>query len=188
MLPAAARLPEVPRLIAQQSTFVIHAPRQSGKTTAILEMAAALTAEGRYAAAVVSAEVGAPFGDDPATAEQCLMIEWRMAIAAQLPPEIAPPPGSLADVLTIGQSLSQWTMSSPRPLVVFVGEIDAPLTPVNLQSHLDARPALGQVVDSFVCRSCQASASVSCLQVLSHLQRPELGMSDGGELCCRHSR
>ena len=37
MLPATARLPDVMRLIAQQSYFVLHAPRQTGKTTAMLE-------------------------------------------------------------------------------------------------------------------------------------------------------
>ncbi|MCC6553197.1 MAG: hypothetical protein IT372_09280 [Polyangiaceae bacterium] len=47
----------------------IDAPRQTGKTTALLTLAAELTAEGRYAAALVSAEQGAPFGDDPDAAE-----------------------------------------------------------------------------------------------------------------------
>ena len=34
MLPASTRLPELRRLIDQQSYFVIHAPRQVGKHTA----------------------------------------------------------------------------------------------------------------------------------------------------------
>jgi hypothetical protein len=46
MLPPLARLPKLDRLIAQQSYFVIHAPRQIGKTTAILSLAAQLTASG----------------------------------------------------------------------------------------------------------------------------------------------
>jgi DNA polymerase III delta prime subunit len=58
MLPATARLPDVLRLIAQQSYFVLHAPRQTGKTTAMLALAQELTASGRYAAALVSAEGG----------------------------------------------------------------------------------------------------------------------------------
>ena len=37
-------------LIEQQSYFLLHAPRQSGKTTAILEYAQHLNAQGRYTA------------------------------------------------------------------------------------------------------------------------------------------
>lgn len=36
MLPPLVRLPQLDRLIAQQGYFVIHAPRQTGKTTAML--------------------------------------------------------------------------------------------------------------------------------------------------------
>ncbi|CDN15393.1 hypothetical protein RintRC_4620 [Richelia intracellularis] len=39
MLPPTVRLPNLERLIAQQSYFVIHAPRQTGKTTAMLALA-----------------------------------------------------------------------------------------------------------------------------------------------------
>ena len=43
MLPATARLPEAMRLIAQKNYFVLHAPRQTGKTTAMLALARELT-------------------------------------------------------------------------------------------------------------------------------------------------
>ncbi len=46
MLLATARLPNVLRLIAQQSCFVLHAPRQTGKTTAMFSLARKLTAGG----------------------------------------------------------------------------------------------------------------------------------------------
>jgi hypothetical protein len=49
MLPAAERLPEAPRLVAQGAYFVVHAPRQTGKTTIVRALARALTAQGRYA-------------------------------------------------------------------------------------------------------------------------------------------
>jgi predicted AAA+ superfamily ATPase len=53
------------RLIAQRGYFVIHAPRQTGKTTAMLTLAQQLTASGQYTAIMVSAEVGAAFPHDP---------------------------------------------------------------------------------------------------------------------------
>jgi len=39
----------------------------------MLAVAQALTAAGRYAAVVVSAEVGAPFSDDPGAAELAIL-------------------------------------------------------------------------------------------------------------------
>ncbi len=35
MLPALDRLPEIRRLVSQRRYFVVHAPRQTGKTTAL---------------------------------------------------------------------------------------------------------------------------------------------------------
>lgn len=63
MLPATARLPDLVGLIDQQTYFVLHAPRQTGKTTAMIALGRELTASGRYVALMVSVEVGAPFED-----------------------------------------------------------------------------------------------------------------------------
>jgi hypothetical protein len=38
MLPPTQRLPELARLIEQRSYFVVHAPRQTGKSTAMLAL------------------------------------------------------------------------------------------------------------------------------------------------------
>lgn len=48
MLSPTARLPELRPLIDQENYFVIHAPRQVGKTTAMLALAQELTASGQY--------------------------------------------------------------------------------------------------------------------------------------------
>ena len=39
---------EIQRLIAQKRYFLLHAPRQTGKTSVLLEMMQALNAQGRY--------------------------------------------------------------------------------------------------------------------------------------------
>ena len=64
MLSPIARLPQVQRMIDQKNYFVIHAPRQIGKTTAITSLAQQITAAGKYTAIVLSVEVGAPFSQD----------------------------------------------------------------------------------------------------------------------------
>jgi len=71
MLPAAERLPALRTLIDQQACIVVHAPRQLGKTTTMLQLAQELVAEGRYNAVVVTAEPGRAFPDDTGA------YEWR---------------------------------------------------------------------------------------------------------------
>src|SRR3954453_21026293 len=64
MLPPERRLPEVRRLLDQQLYFVIHAPRQVGKTTCFRALAESLRHEGRYTALYASCEAGQAAGGD----------------------------------------------------------------------------------------------------------------------------
>ncbi|AUX34501.1 MULTISPECIES: ATP-binding protein [Sorangium] len=126
MLPPEERLPGVRDLIDRKAYFVLHAPRQIGKTTSLLTLAQALTREGRYVALLVSAEVGAPFPDDPGAAELAMLSEWRGLAGSQLPAELQPPPFPDAPPgQRIGAALRAWAQAAPRPLVVFLDEIDA---------------------------------------------------------------
>lgn len=126
MLPATARLPSLDRLITQESYFVIHAPRQTGKTTAMLALAQELTSSGRYAAILVSTEVGQPFSHDPGKAEIAILDAWRGAAEFDLPTELQPPPWpSAGEGRQIGAALQAWSAACPRPLVIFIDEIDA---------------------------------------------------------------
>jgi CBS domain-containing protein len=126
MLSPMTRLPQVERLVNQESYFVIHAPRQIGKTTAITGLAQQLTASGKYTAIVLSAEVGAPFSQDIAGAEEAILSSWRGDISDRLPSELQPPVWtSDAPGQQIKSALRAWSKSSPRPLVVLIDEIDS---------------------------------------------------------------
>lgn len=126
MVPVARRLPQVYALVERHSYFVVHAPRQIGKSTTLMALAAELTAAGRHTAVCLSMEVGAPFGDQVGLAEGAVLSSWRRSIEARLPAELWPPawPES-ASGGRIGAALSAWAQASPRPLVVFLDEIDA---------------------------------------------------------------
>ncbi len=126
MLPAAVRLPEVRPLIEAQNYFVLHAARQTGKTTSMLALAHALTADGRYAAIVLSVQTAAVFSDDVATAEKLLLSNWRDVAEDELPPELRPPEWPAAETgQRIKSALRAWARAIPRPLVVFLDEIDS---------------------------------------------------------------
>ena len=129
MLRAEARLQDenVLRLIEQHAYFIVHAPRQTGKTTAMLELARHLNTSGRYIAILLSMEVGAAFPNDVDAAENAILGEWKQAIRYALPPARQPPDWQPAD--QAGQQLSaflgEWAMAAERPLVIFLDEIDA---------------------------------------------------------------
>ncbi|MDJ0734285.1 MAG: ATP-binding protein [Nostocaceae cyanobacterium] len=129
MLPPTSRLPDLETLIEQESYFVVHAPRQTGKTTAMLALAQQLTASGRYTAVMVSVEVGSAFNNDPGTAELAILGTWYDTISIRLPDELQPPvlnqqqkeePG-----IRIRAFFQGWAKASPRPLVIFIDEIDS---------------------------------------------------------------
>ncbi|QYX30591.1 ATP-binding protein [Sphaerospermopsis torques-reginae] len=125
-LPTTERLPDLKRLIDQENYFVIHAPRQTGKTTAMLTLAQELTASGKYTAVMVSAEVGSAFPDQPEIAEQAILGAWREASRFWLPKELEPSvwPNALPGQ-RINAALTVWAETAVRPLVVFIDEIDS---------------------------------------------------------------
>jgi hypothetical protein len=123
MLPSMPRLPQLETLIDRAGYFVLHAPRQVGKTTAMLTIAQELTAQGKYTAVMASVEVGATFSDNPLAAQKEILRAWDDGIRFWLPPELQPPEWMHCE--TIGQAISLWCRHSPRPIILFIDEIDA---------------------------------------------------------------
>jgi type II secretory pathway predicted ATPase ExeA len=128
MLSPTVRLPDLEELIQQRSYFVLHAPRQTGKTTAMLSLAKQLTDTGNYAAVMVSVEVGSAFNHDPTAAELAILGAWYNTIEDSLPEELQPAakqwqqeePGS-----RIKAFLRGWAKAINRPIVLFIDEIDS---------------------------------------------------------------
>jgi hypothetical protein len=126
MPPALPRLPDMRELIDSQNYFVLHAARQSGKTTSMIALARQLTAEGRYAAIVLSVQTAAVLSDDLEAAEKLLLSRWRKVAEVELPPDLRPPKWPAAETgERIGAGLAAWASAIPRPLVVFLDEIDS---------------------------------------------------------------
>lgn len=128
MLPPESRLPKARDLIEQGQYFVVHAPRQTGKTTTLSALAEDLTASGRYAALLVSCERAGPMADDyGAAGEEILQVITEKASVRKLPAELMPPspwpdvpPGS-----RLVAGLTAWAEACPAPIVLFFDEFDA---------------------------------------------------------------
>jgi hypothetical protein len=126
MIPAERRLPGVDALIDKGAYFVVHAPRQTGKTTAMKALGRRLTAEGRYAGLRFSCQTASVFPDDIGAAERTVWSEIERSARFELPEALRPP--ARADVesgsLLLTQ-LARWAEVCPRPLVLIFDEIDA---------------------------------------------------------------
>ncbi len=127
MIPAEKRLPEASALVDRGGYFVVHAPRQTGKTTALIALADRLTAEGKYAALYFSCEAGQAAGDDYPAAQRGILDEIRTRASVALPSELQPPtfPTSSAETTILSSALHAWARSCPRPLVLLFDEIDS---------------------------------------------------------------
>ena len=147
MIPADRRLPEARPLVESGMYFVIHAPRQTGKSTVLESLARDLTASGKYAAVSFSCESGEVAGDDFVAAQQMILADIGMRARQQLPPELQPPSDLGPPESALEITLETWARTCPRPLVLFFDEIDAlrgkTLIAVlrQLRSGFTARPA-----------------------------------------------
>ncbi len=131
-LPPLSRwdLDEVLSLIAQKKYFLLHAPRQTGKTSCLLALMEYLNREGRYRALYANIE-GAQ-----AAREQVALgigaVVQAIANAASLylgDQEVQPLAREVlqdtAPLLTLGTFLDRWCSRSPQPLVLLLDEVDA---------------------------------------------------------------
>ena len=148
MLPPEQRLSEVRDLIDDQAFFVIHAPRQTGKTTLLRNLSRKLTQEGRYAALTCSLENFTQ--PDPERMLPRILAQLEYDAQRQLPEELSPPQhesyAAVPDV-ALQHYLSDWSDQLARPLVIFFDEIDSlpgsVLLPIlrQLRNGYSSRPA-----------------------------------------------
>jgi hypothetical protein len=127
LLPPLPRVPGARELVERGGYFVLHAPRQSGKTTFLKAFARALTQSGSYAALYVSCEAASAKGDDDVAAQRSIVRRLMMEATAALPPELQPAglPSELTSDQLLTDVLSAWCERCPRRVVLLLDEIDA---------------------------------------------------------------
>ncbi|MCL2726277.1 MAG: ATP-binding protein [Polyangiaceae bacterium] len=122
--------PEIQQLIDGKKYFVLHAPRQSGKTTLLQAIVERLNGEGRYDALRMNVEIAQAARDDVAMGDR--LIATRLIDQADIWfPEswiaregssflTSRQPGALLNGL-----LTQWARHAPKPIVLLIDEIDS---------------------------------------------------------------
>ena len=134
MLPPEQRLPGVRRLIDQELYFVVHAPRQTGKTTCFRALAETLTAEGRYAALYTTCETAQAAGSNLERGIAAVIETLQQDAQLLLPVELQPPhaDATLDPTTRLRDLLIRWARHCPRPVILCLDEIDALLDDVLL--------------------------------------------------------
>ena len=123
MLPALERLPGIMRIVEQRGYFVLHAARQSGKTTALMALVEEINGQGRMNALYFTVETVQRF-TDPRDGIPKIVESMRNAVlrhpifkdlvrdpASPFPALLPPPPG-----LDVKSFLSLLAEKSGKPL------------------------------------------------------------------------
>lgn len=115
-------------LIAQRKYFVLHAPRQTGKTSLLLALRELLNREGRYRCLYVNFEVGQGYRERVNEGLTALLQE--ISSQARLTFGDASADAIARDLISLGAPslsdfLSRWCSTADRPTVLLIDEIDA---------------------------------------------------------------
>ncbi len=123
-------LKQIRRLVRRKKYFVLHAPRQTGKTSALLALQDLLNREGDYRCVYANLEVAQAAREDVRAGMQAVLAEledW----AAQAPGDDALP-GLWSGVLetagphtALKRALTRWSLSDSKPLVLLLDEVDS---------------------------------------------------------------
>ncbi len=132
IIPPLARLdmPQLASLIEAQKYFILHAPRQTGKTSTLLALAEALNASGKYRAVYANIEGAQANRNDVESAARGIIssISGHAEMltgdshAKQIGRAILAEAGA-ADA--IRAFLSAWSQTCPLPIVLLLDEVDA---------------------------------------------------------------
>ena len=122
MLPALERLPGIMRIVEQRSYFVLHAARQSGKTTAFMALVEEINRKGEMNALYFTVETVQRF-TDPRDGIPKIVERMRSALANN-PLFKTFAVSSASQTTDVREFLTGVAAASAKPLVVFFDEVD----------------------------------------------------------------
>ena len=119
-------------LIHDEKYFILHAPRQTGKTSALKALQDHLNsgAEGDYRCLYVNLESGQTAREDVGRAMQAILDEFALRAELVLEDDFVQKAWREVPVMSgshgaLKRVLAKWSLASPRPLVLLIDEIDA---------------------------------------------------------------
>ena len=122
-------LAKILELIADRRHFVLHAPRQTGKTSILLALQDQLNTEGEYRCVYVNVEGCQEAGEDTARATRTLLADLASRSFEVLRDDFVESTMSehrekYGPGAALGRTLVRWSATSQVPLVLLIDEID----------------------------------------------------------------
>jgi hypothetical protein len=123
-------LAEIEALIQQQRYFILHAPRQTGKTSTLLALMHYLNGMGQYRCVYTNVEVGQAAREGVGRAMRAVLAELGSRARTHLDDNWLDGqwPGILAQSgpeQALNETLTRWAEHSDHPLVLLIDEVDA---------------------------------------------------------------
>ena len=123
-------LGEIRGLIRSKRYFVLHAPRQTGKTSTLLALRDLLNsgAEGGFRCVYMNVEAAQAMREDVGRAMQAMLGELAdraLLLGDRFLDERWPDLLATHGAGALGAALTRWCMADPKPLVLLIDEIDA---------------------------------------------------------------
>ena len=142
---------ELKNLIEQEKYFILHAPRQSGKTTAMLEFVKKLNQEGKFQALYVNVEPAQTARSNYEVGMKIILREirnWGIETFVSQDPFFTCINQALKkkSESSLGTFLQSWARICEKPIVLFIDEIDSLVGDTlisvlrQLRSHYPMRP------------------------------------------------
>lgn len=129
MLPSRLDYDDVHKLIDREQYFILHAPRQTGKTSAIFQFIARLTAENTYLPLYVNVECAQAARGNVKGGINCILSLLKLRIRRIYGPQ--DPALALFEHLTadpyaaLYDFLCEWSKIASKPIILFIDEIDS---------------------------------------------------------------
>ncbi len=145
------KLPEILSLIEQKKYFVLHAPRQTGKTSCLLALMKHLNRQDIYRALYMNVEGAQAAREDVRRGMRAVLIQMATRAQDYLNDSfmLRRLPKALEDYgedAALEVLLSAWSRTSPKPIVLLIDEIDSLIGDTlisvlrQLRSGYDKRP------------------------------------------------
>jgi hypothetical protein len=128
MIDIYERLNKIQNLIDNERYLILHAPRQTGKTSSMTQIAKQLNSDGKYIAIYINVESAQAVRDNVEATNRIVISEFKTNIMVNLPETYYPSeqcykPFTMMSGIT--HFLTSWCLELPKPLVVFIDEIDS---------------------------------------------------------------
>jgi hypothetical protein len=142
------------REIDRGSYCYVYGPPQTGKSTTCLQLAQELNQGGTYCAVKLSVAAAKSY-DKPDEAWEAVLESWDRDIYSQLSADLRPTPGRnmryYADSFRepIPEAISRWAHCCPRPLVLFIDDLQALANTGNNSGNKLYHSFLAQLLSGF---------------------------------------